>query len=188
MPVDPSIEKYDMLSLKDEYGKKKIFIPEYEKASLIALSFYPELKNTRVTFMYADEVSSGKCTIAFSTVFNNRNYLIYINNNKKKTGMLLSEAPFNAQVGIIAHELSHVVDFKKKNVFQLIGWAISYLIRNKRIEIERNTDILTIKHGAGTQLYEWSQFLLNNPNISNDYKKARNTYYLQPNEILELIK
>jgi hypothetical protein len=186
--IDSGSTNYNADSLKRIYGKNKTFISEYELPSLIALSHYPELKETHIVFKLSDEESTGKTTIAFTSLFQDqRKYIIYINRNKIKTGFLLNEAPLNAQVAVIGHELAHILDFSHKDLFGLIGWAIRYSGKKQRKAIDRNTDLVTIQHGLGKQLYEWSVFALNNPNLSDAYKKARKAYYLQPDEILALL-
>ena len=39
-------------SLYQSYGSNKKFVKEFELQSLIALSYYPELKNVPITFEY----------------------------------------------------------------------------------------------------------------------------------------
>lgn len=177
-------------SLKNIYGNNKAFIPGYELQSLVALSFYPELINTRITFKLADKESVAKTTITFLSVFNSgdKHFIIYINNNKNSTGLLLQEAPFKAQVGAIGHELAHVADFNKRSFPGMLGWAIKYLFKRGRINIERKTDISTIQHGLGMELYYFVDFILNHSTANSQYKKFKRLNYLTPAEILELTK
>lgn len=118
-------------SLIELYGKNKHFIPQFQLQSLIALSFYPELKNTKISFMLADKESVAKTTVTFFSLLNttNKHFIIYINSNKRRTGMLLLDTPFDAQVGAIGHELAHVSNFNKKNLPGMVWWAIKYLLR-----------------------------------------------------------
>lgn len=44
----PDLDSIEIDSLKQIYGKNKIFIPKYIKPSLIALSYYPELKDVPI--------------------------------------------------------------------------------------------------------------------------------------------
>jgi len=186
---DLGLRSYNIDSLKSLYGKNKTFIREYELPSLLALSYYPELKETIMTFKLKDEESTGKTTIAFTSFFkNNKKYIIYINRNKKNTGILLNEAPLNAEIGVIGHELSHVVDFAGKDIFSLTGWGFRYLNKSKRKDIERQTDMATIKHGLGRQLYDWNVFIVNNKKLSEAYRSLRLRYYMHKEEILELIR
>ena len=177
-------------SLKNIYGNNKEFIPGYELQSLIALSFYPELINTKITFRLADKESIAKTTITFFSVFNSadKHFIIYINNNKNRTGLLLQETSFNAQVGAIGHELSHVADFNKRSFLGMVWWGIKYVSKKSRVKIERRTDISTIQHGLGMELYYFVDFVLNHSTANSQYKKFKRLNYLTPAEILELTK
>ena len=177
-------------SLKNIYGNNKEFIPGYELQSLVALSFYPELIDTRITFKLADKESVAKTTITFSSVFNSgdKHFIIYINNNKNSTGLLLNEGSFQAQVGAIGHELAHAADFDKKNFVGMISWGIKYLFKRSRMNIERETDISTIRHGLGIELYYFVDFVLNHSTANSQYKKFKRLNYLTPAEILERTK
>src|SRR3954470_5311758 len=42
----------DSLKLKKEYGNNKELIPQFALQTFIALSYYPELKNTHIRFIY----------------------------------------------------------------------------------------------------------------------------------------
>jgi len=185
-----SAADYNKDSLNNIYGKNKNFIHEYELQSLIALSFYPELKNTKITFRLADKESVAKTTITFFSILNSgdKHFIIYINKNKSRTGLLFNDAPFNAQVGAIGHELAHVTDFKKKNLVQMALWGIKYVNKKNKIKIERKTDISTIKHGLGWQLYDFIDFVLNYSTANDTYKNFKKKNYLQLNEILQFIK
>lgn len=183
-------EEYNKDSLKNIYGKNKEFISEYELQCLIALSNYPELVNAKISFRLADKESMAKTTITFFSIFNRRDkhFIIYINNNRDRTGVLLKDAPFNAQVGTIGHELAHAVDFKNKHILEMGLWGIKYLNKKHTIKIERKTDMATIEHNLGWQLYDFVDFVLNNSTANEEYKLFKKQNYLQPNEILRLIQ
>ncbi len=181
---------YQMESLQKMYGSKKQFIKELELQSLIALSYYPELKNTSITFMPAHKESTGKTTMTFFSFLHkeDRHYIIYINTNRASTGVLLSDASFNAQVGVIGHELAHIVSFQKKGLVQILSWGLAYTVsKNKRRKIERGTDETLIQHHLGWQLYDWSNFILHHSSANKKYMDFRETYYLLPEEILSRI-
>lgn len=181
---------YNKDSLEKIYGEGKIFIPEYELQSLIALSFYPELQHTKIQFQLADKETTAKTTITFLSILNSsdKHFIIYINNNKTRTGLTLKDAPFNAQVGAIGHELAHVADFKNKKILQMGLWGIKYLSKKLKIQIENKTDKSTIKHGLGWQLYDFVDFILNRSTATEAYKNFKRKNYLSPDEIRNLIK
>lgn len=190
-----SVQKYTLAninrdSLKNIYGNNKEFLPEYELQSLVALSFYPGLADTRITFRFADKESIAKTTMTFLSVVNtdNKHFIIYINNNKNRTGLLLKDAPFTGQVGAIGHELAHVANFKNKKILQIAWWGIKYIFKTGRVNIERKTDVSTIDHGLGAELYTFVDFILNRSTANSQYKKFKRLNYLSPDEILRLGK
>ncbi len=184
-----SATEYNKDSLIKIYGCRKNFIPEYELQSLVALSFYPELINTKISFRLAHKKSIAKTTFTFFSILNSsdKHFIICINNNKSNTGFTLRDAPFNAQVGAIGHELAHVLDFKKKNMLQMAVWGFTYLNKKQQIKIERKTDVVTIQHGLGRQLYGFVDFALNHSTANVGYKTFKRKYYLSPQEILHYI-
>src|SRR5438874_1949499 len=48
--IEDSFTAKKILLLKEEFGKHKTIPPSIEKPVLIALSYYPELKNTSILF------------------------------------------------------------------------------------------------------------------------------------------
>ena len=181
---------YNTDSLKKIYGNKKQLLKEYELEALIALSYYPELKDERIRFKYSDLNATAQTTVTFGSIFKkiDKQYIIVINNDTKKTGLLLSDAPFNAQVAVLGHELAHVTDFKKRSFFDMVWWGLCYLVVKQRTKIETRTDLSTIRHGLGWPLYEWSDFVLNYTGTSQHYKKIRATKYMLPHEIAEYLQ
>ncbi|MEO8764693.1 MAG: hypothetical protein ABI416_10420 [Ginsengibacter sp.] len=162
-------------------------LKHFELQTLIALSYYPELINEHIRFKYADINSSGQTTVTFGSIFKkiNKQYIIFINNNILRTGFLLHDAPFDAQVAMLGHELAHVADFKGRGFFDMVWWGLNYLVVKQRTLIEIRTDASTIRHGLGWPLYSWSDFVLNHSNASKRYKKMRETKYMHPDEIIE---
>lgn len=182
-------EDYNKDSLNKIYGKRKVFIPGLELASLIALSFYPELKDSRITFKLAKKESTAKTTFTFGSFFNtaDKHFIIYINKQKGITGFMFNDLPFNGQIGAIGHELAHVADFNAKGFFGIVWWGISYLSEKKRISIEKATDRSEIKHGLGSQLYEFGSFINNSEFITDSYRSFRKKYYLNTEDVLDIM-
>jgi hypothetical protein len=181
---------YNIDSLNKIYGIKKHLLREYELQTLIALSYYPELLNEHIRFKYSDINSTAQTTVTFGSIFKkiSKHYIIFINDDIKKTGLLLSDAPFNAQVAVLGHELAHVTDFKARSFFDMIWWGISYLIVKQQTRIEMRADKSTIRHGLGWPLYYWADFVLNHSSANKRYKRIKENRYMQPDEILEYIQ
>ena len=116
-----------------------------------------------------------------------RIYRVYANIKKDFGGVLPATLKFNQKVGVIGHELAHVLDYSNKSLCKLVGTGIGYLFVSYRRKIEKNTDIETIKHGMGWQLYDYKDFLFNATCATEKYKKKKAKVYLNEKEIKELI-
>jgi hypothetical protein len=180
---------YNVDSLKKIYGRKKQLLNQYELQTLVALSYYPELLNEHIRFKYSRVNSIAQTTVTFGSIFKriNKQYIIFINDDRVRKGLLLSDAPFDAQVAVLGHELAHVNDFKNRGFFDMTWWGLSYLVVKQRTKIEKRTDMSTIRHGLGWPLYYWADFVLNHSGANERYKKVRETKYMLPDEIIEYI-
>jgi len=189
--IDSSFFKNIIIILENEFGKNKIFIQKYKLQSLIALSKYPELKNISITFKYHKLKTSLACRPKINFLFKKRTkrkYNIFINKKSKKLeGILLKDVPFNAQVGVIAHEIAHIVDYLNKKNSKVIVTGINYLSIKKREKLEKTIDSIAIYHGFGWQVYDWINFILNKSDVSKEYKDYKRQVYLEPKEIIEII-
>ncbi len=178
---------YNIDSLNNIYGNKKELLQKYDVPALIALSYYPELINEQIRFKLAEINSTARTTLTLGSIFKkiNKQYIILINEDIEKTGLILSDAPFDAQVAVIGHELSHVTDFKTMSFFNMAWWGLRYLVKKQQTNIEIRADKSTIRHGLGWPLYYWTDFVLNHSKANKHYKRIKETRYMQPNEILE---
>jgi hypothetical protein len=178
-------------SLIQEFGKNKHFIKDYQLPALIALSFYPELKNIEIQFVYSDTKTTIETRPKVSTVFqkNKRCYFVYIDNNVQgNEGILLDNVPFNAQIGILGHEFAHVLDYETKGTGSILSLGLDYLNDDGKKKLEFKTDKSTIERGLGWQLHSWADFVLNKSTASDTYKSYKRKFYMQPGEIMDSIK
>jgi hypothetical protein len=175
---------------RNEFGKNKFLINDFELQSLIALSYLPELKDIEIQFVRANIKTTMETRPTSNTALRNhhRCYTVFVDNNTEGQGILLEDVPFNAQIGILGHEFCHIVDYEKRKAGNIIGLGISYLNEDGKTKLEKQTDMLTIWKGLGWQLYDWSDFVLNKSKASDDYKAFKRRVYLQPNEIEAEIK
>ena len=188
--ANSSLPDYNVDSLRNIYRRHKHILKEYELQTLVALSYYPELLNEHIRFKYGTINSTAQTTVTLGSIFKKitKQYIIIINNDIKKTGLLLSDAPFEAQVALIGHELSHVIDFKRRGFFDMVWWGISYLIVKQRTKIEVRADKSAIRRQLGWQLYYWTDFVSNHSKANKRYKRMKEKKYMQPDEILKYMK
>jgi hypothetical protein len=156
---------------------------------LIALSYYPELSQTKIFFRYAPIKTTLNTTPGFfSTIFSHklkRKNIIRINNSKKPNKVLIDQADFNSKIGIMGHELAHIYDYNQTNTPGIIYKAVTYLTAKGRRKLEQNTDKMVVQKGLGWQLYDWSHFVLDKSCATEKYKSFKRDIYLSPDQIVE---
>ncbi|MDR1717009.1 MAG: hypothetical protein LBS20_14330 [Prevotella sp.] len=184
-------KKADVLLISDslytEWRTDKEFIEEFRLQSLIALSFYPELKDVEIHFKYSNEATTMACRPNFSSLLvGKRVYTIFINNNHNFDGILLADVPFNAQIGVIGHEIAHIIDYEERNTLGIIQIGLNYLNNEDKRDYESSVDRITIQRGLGWQLYDWAQYsMYDSPRATDEYKSFKRDIYLQPQQITE---
>lgn len=178
--------------LKEEFGKNKSLQKEFELQLLIALSKYPELRDIRIQVVYGKIKTTMAARPKLGAVFMpkaKRCYRVVINSNEEKLRKAaLKNVPFNAQVGVLAHEFAHIRLYNTKNVFGLIGVGIRYSVSKRfREEFEKENDRETIARGYGWQVYHFTFYILNETDLSDKYKEYKKRFYYTPDELEELI-
>lgn len=152
-------------SLRLLYGNRKILPKGYERQALLALAHYPELKNVFIEFKMVEAESPfvSRPTV-LSTLFRSaskRHYLVLI--STKSNGwlgeILIDDLPFEAQVGVLGHELAHTVNFVDRSFFKMLRVPIGNLSTEYLNKFEYATDQRAIDHGLGCNLLQWSTFV-----------------------------
>jgi hypothetical protein len=155
-----------------EFGNKKEIPKQFEKPILTALSYFPELKDVRIVFKIKKAYTPLTTRPNFAGVFkrrNHRTYIITISDQSIDTlkPLLFQNLTFEQQVGVIGHELSHVVDFNSKNFLQTIGVGIGHISKGYLDKMEFNTDGICIQHGLGKYLLAYSKHVRETMHVHN---------------------
>lgn len=181
----PSQKQVDSLVMI--YGENKEMLDEYIEILITALSYFPELKSTHIIFEYSNE----KTTMASrpSRLLFPRTYKVLINKNKNFDGIPFDSIPWNAAVGIVGHELAHIVEYERLNLFGLIDRLLLYADeRQGKPYFEKSIDLITINRGLGWQLYDWAKYAMYDNNVASEkYKAFKRCTYLTPDEIATYI-
>ena len=164
IPVQQFQEADIKLEDYQEFKTNKKVPKEIEKQALLALSFYPELKDTKIIFRLKKRNTPLTSRPRITSVFRGkkrRAYVITISTQSKDylSPILFSKLPYNAQVGVLGHEIGHIIYYKEKSSFQLIGLSFKLFNSDFVDSFEFNTDQRTIEHGLGYQLLDWSIFV-----------------------------
>ncbi len=178
-------------NLRKEFGINKSIPVEIELECLAAISYYPELKDTKVIFKFGSPMSTMVSRPKLKSIFRSgyeREYVIMIRKpGTSKNGLEWSELSFNSLVGWIAHELGHVTHYIHKTSTGVLFTGIKYVFPDYRRRMERFTDNLVIHHDLGYALLEGTDYTINYSNAKQHYKKYMEKYYLSPVEIKEAI-
>lgn len=150
--------------LKKEFGNKKQFPRQFEKQILIALSYYSELKNTAILFRIRARHTGLNTRATWSGVFEppgKRQFVITISDSTENMLMplMFKNLSFNAQVGVMGHELAHAAYFLAMTTGQIIAHVIKNVSARYIDRFEYNTDAICIAHGLGYQLLEYSSYV-----------------------------
>lgn len=171
-------------------------IPESIKKEVVeALSFYPELYDTCIEFKFKDNIkkSTMQAQPRFSSFFKpkeKREYIILISRKIQIEGEKFSmeDIPSDVKIGWIGHELGHVMDYRHRTNVGMMIFGIKYLFSSMHIkEVERTADTYAIAHGMGDYILKTKNFILENANLSEKYKRRIRSLYISPEEVMELI-
>lgn len=177
--------------LKQRFGFNKKVPKEILSNFYTAIGYYPELKNVNIKVRYGIIKTTMQCRPRWDFLFHkrkNRSYVIYIGNKLKKgQGILYRNLPLNAQIGVIGHELAHIVDYQSMNNVKIIKFGINYLISKKKKEIEIRTDLIAIHRGLGYQISDFSKYVFEESGASLKYLRYKMKFYFRPHQIREIL-
>jgi len=186
-------------NLKTNFGNHKTLIADYEKQMLIALSYFPELKDIKIEFRLKNRETPLATRPSLFSMFRSakkRTYIITI--SRKSTNYLdaivFGNLNYNAQIGVIGHELCHISDYLNKGFGKMSNVAFIEIFSKKAVDkFEFNTDLNCINHGLGYQLLDWSINVRENlkrvnwlgaVNLTADEKSER---YMNPSTIKNIL-
>lgn len=171
-------------SIEKEFANIEI-IPEFRDVTLTVLAYYPDLKNTKISFQYSSEMTTmASRPDVGSLLLGKREYRVLINNNPDFEGILLSDVPTKAQIGVIAHELAHILQYESYNTMGIIQLGLMFMDDESKTLFERETDERTIARGFGEYLKDWAQYsMYDSPKATEEYKEFKRRTYMSPEEI-----
>jgi|GEM_PF-726891 len=198
LPYAPVLKQYDeayyrlrLDSLRATFGFQKRYPPEYELQALLALSQYPELKRVPIHFQ---KVKQAMPMIAARpdplNLFRLRRtwiYNVYMSEEapEQLSHNLFSRFSFNAQIGILGHELAHTLFYQDKATSDMIVIGMQYLVSDTyKGKFEQDTDRSAIAHGLGWQVLEYATHYRRNPRLSAQEIAAIDQFYLNPSMVI----
>ena len=193
-----SLTNKKIIDLKNNYGNKKLLPIGFEKQALIALSYFPELRDIKIQFRVKNKITplaTRPSVIGMFRKAQKRRYIVTISKNSISflDSIILQNLNYNAQIGVLGHELGHVLDFSKKSIGGMYNVIFGHLSKKYTDRFEFNTDQICIDHGLGYQLLAWSANVRENlktinwQGADNLLPSAKNERYMNPSTIISII-
>jgi hypothetical protein len=172
-------------------SKPHAFDDSIKQAAVIALSFYTELAQSKITFQSKKIKTTMNARPTFGSVLfrkpSNYRYVVRINSRERDSVIQVKNIPFDALIGVFGHEFCHFIDYRTHKKSHLVKRAFDYGSKKRKETFEKEIDRMALSRGLGCHLYKWSTYVLFDSNAKASYKSFKQTTYLQPHEILELM-
>ena len=149
---------------------------------------FPELKDEEIVLVFKKiPMTMQARPDIWHLLVGRRKYLILINDRPSNNGITLDDIPFNGQLGILAHEMCHILDYQHKSLWGIIKTGLMYLSDSHKESYEKSTDYLAVKKGFGLQLHTWAKYVLHEAPVKPKYRKVKERFYLRPEVIRRFI-
>ena len=178
------------------YRHNKEIPAAIEKNVLKALSYYPELKDAKISFTFKTNIKTSvmQAQPVFTTLLQKRakrRYRINISAHFKliHCDMPISQIPDEVMIGWIGHELGHILDYEQRSNTGIISFGYQYLFSPTYVkEAERVADTYAVERGLGNYILATKRFILDHAELPQSYKNKIARLYLSPDVIVELVK
>ena len=180
----------------DEFRDKKKIPAIIEKNVLKALSFYPELKNTAIRFVFKKRLKGSvmQAQPLFTSLLRrrtNRSYQVNISALFRLTHSVtpIHQLPDEIMIGWIGHELGHIMDYESRSNRGLVAFGYNYLRSGKYVKkVEVIADTYAVNHGLGSYIIATKRFILDHAELPQAYKDKIARLYLSPDDIVEQVR
>ncbi len=167
-----------------------------EKNVLKALSFYPELKNTTINFIFKKNIKTSvmQAQPVFTTLLKrrkHRSYRINISAQFKLTHsvMPINQIPDDVMIGWLGHELGHILDYESRSNTGMISFGYRYYFSSEYVKgAEVTADTYAVNHGLGKYIISTKRFILDHAELPKAYKDKIARLYLSPDVIVEQVR
>lgn len=172
-------------------GKSK-WTEQEQLCCLKAIKNIANADSTKIIFKKSRIKSMGQAQPHPLTIFRNSNKrvsIISVRDISKNKKLCFSTIPDSAKIGLIAHELTHVMDFQSKDFFKLMAMSYKYSLSSKfRKDTEWKTDSLSIINGLGQEVLCFYDYIINSPFISEKYLQNKKKFYMHREDIIRIME
>ena len=179
-----------------QFGQNKQVPALIEKNVLKALSFYPELENTTIGFIFKTNIKTSvmQAQPVFMTLLRkrkNRRYRINISEYFKliNTQIPIQQIPDDVMIGWIGHELGHILDYEGRSNAGMVSFGYRYYFHSSFVKhAEMVADSLAVERGMGNYIVATKRFILDHAELPQAYKNKIARLYLSPDVIVEQVR
>jgi hypothetical protein len=179
-----------------QFGQNKQIPALIEKNVLKALSFYPELENTTIGFIFKTNIKTSvmQAQPVFMTLLQrrkNRRYRINISEYFKliNTQIPIQQIPDDVMIGWIGHELGHILDYEGRSNAGMVSFGYRYYFHSSFVKhAEMVADSLAVERGMGNYIVATKRFILDHAELPQAYKNKIARLYLSPDVIVEQVR
>ena len=178
----------------DSFRENKKIPRVIENEVLKALSFYPELRETSIDFVFKQNIKKSVMQAqpdVPAILKGRRAYKINISAlfRLKTTAIPIHQIPQDIMIGWIGHELGHIMDYENRSIYGMAKFGLGYLFSANYIRrAERVADTYAVNHGLGSYILKTKHFILGHAQLSEKYKNKIARLYLSPDDIVEQVR
>jgi hypothetical protein len=181
----------------EKFATNKIIPHEIRSLTLEALSYYPELMDTKIEFQFKNNIHGSvmqaqpKVGSLFVHNKDNRAYRIKISRYLflEDNPLPIEELPKDVFLGWIGHELGHITDYLERSSLNLLGFGVQYYLSNAFVtRAEIAADSYAVAYGLGDKIIATKNYVLNHEKLPVAYKEKIQALYLSPGEILGMVE
>ena len=178
------------------YDQNKEIPASIRQNVLKALSFYPELKETHINFVFKPSIKTSvmQAQPVYTSLLRrkkNRRYRINISDEFKliHSQLPILTIPDEVFIGWIGHELGHILDYEGKSNTSMISFGYNYLVHSSFVKhAEMLADSYAVERGMGDYIVATKRFILNHAELPQAYKDKISRLYLSPDIIVEQVR
>ncbi|WP_228724218.1 hypothetical protein [Spirosoma sp. KUDC1026] len=179
-----------------QFGRNKTIPAIIEKNVLTALSFYPELQDAVIHFVFKQRIKSSvmQAQPVFSSLLRSREKRAYRINisalfRLTHTAVPIHQLPDEIMIGWIGHELGHIMDYERRSNLGVVGFGLGYVTSAAYVKkAEQRADDYAVRRGLGRYLIATKRFILDHAELPQAYKDKIARLYVSPDEITEQVR
>jgi hypothetical protein len=125
--------------------------------------------------------------ISLKSIFTGvKRYRIKLNEHiRDHKDLKITDVPDDVLKGWFAHELGHVVDYKRRSNIQMVFFGLKYLLSEKfKRKVEHNADYIAITYGYQEEILETKRYIVEHNIIGAKYKNKILKYYLTEEDVM----